>query len=181
MIMEMLKMRDEDEACPTTKTRTRTKKGWFFFWLSFSFVTLPFVMQCHNQNFLETPLTKAEQQAVGLSLGNKPWGWGEQKTNKLKGLLSIGQTDQTNHFHSNIKNILYRNWRNKLPKNLLSYVLIGFSNRYGYEWYEKRATVVPVTTKGATESCSTHYSCVVIVLFNAALWVLHFLQFLLED
>ena len=66
-------------------------------------------MQCHNQNFLETPLTKAEQQAVGLSLGNKPWGWGEQKTNKLKGLLSIGQTDQTNHFHSNIKNILYRN------------------------------------------------------------------------
>ena len=60
-------------------------------------------MQCHNQNFLETRLTKAEQQAVGLSLGNKPWGWGEQKTNKLKGLLSIGQTDQTNHFHSTKK------------------------------------------------------------------------------
>ena len=31
MIMEMLTMRDEDEACPTTKTRTRTKEGWFFF------------------------------------------------------------------------------------------------------------------------------------------------------
>ena len=90
-------------------------------------------MQCHNQNFLETPLTKAEQQAVGLSLGNKPWGWGEQKTNKLKGLLSIGQTDQTNHFHSNIKNIYCTEIEGINYQKIYFHVLIGFSNRYGYE------------------------------------------------
>ena len=32
-----------DEALPTPKKRTRTKKGWIFFCLSLSFVTLPFV------------------------------------------------------------------------------------------------------------------------------------------
>ena len=32
-----------DEAYPTPKKRTRTKKSWFFFWLSLPFVTLPFV------------------------------------------------------------------------------------------------------------------------------------------
>ena len=32
-----------DESCPTPKKKTKTKKGWFFFWLSLSFVTLPFV------------------------------------------------------------------------------------------------------------------------------------------
>ena len=31
------------EALPTPKKRTRTKKRWFFFWLSLSSVTLPFV------------------------------------------------------------------------------------------------------------------------------------------
>ena len=38
------------------------------------------------------------------------------------------------------------------------HVLIGFSNRYGYEWYEKRTAVVPVTTAFLSLSLSAKTS-----------------------